>query len=163
MVGDGKAAADRKLADRTGFIRLPGDEDAVNSSLAEQLKKLSLTYLRLHNIRATGDKIERLARNHPKKKFDMEMLDCLSKAENINICICCYASLPDRCDANVESLSANTLQKMRHYSRFAPTRQNRRSFKLLMRKWKRSSAILMSSCNFGRLNSPSARETGSIS
>ena len=104
-------------ADYTGFICASEFQDRVIPALAAYLKGLNWTRLNLENIRMS-DARQRLFLSHfSKNKFDTKEHERVNQGDNINNCICLHAALPNNWDRYLDSLSANTRQKIRRFLR----------------------------------------------
>ncbi len=104
-------------ADYTGLICAPEFQDRAISALAAYLKRMNWTRLNLENIQMS-DARQRLFLSHfSKNAFDTKAHERVNQRDNINNRICPYAALPNNWDSYLESLSANTRQKIRRFLR----------------------------------------------
>lgn len=103
-------------ADYTGLICLPDAQPAI-LAFAKHLKTLNWARIRLENVRISGPRLRLLLAHFPPRIFNIAETERVNTADNINNCICPLVHLPDDWDSYLDSLSANTRQKIRRFLR----------------------------------------------
>lgn len=105
--------AGRFAADYSGIPCAPNVEHRVIPAFARYLKQMNWARLNLDNIRMSEERLRLLLAHFPKGSFQTSDVDRTSKVDNIDNNICPYAALPENWDSYLETLSANTRQKIR--------------------------------------------------
>jgi CelD/BcsL family acetyltransferase involved in cellulose biosynthesis len=100
-------------ADYTGILCRPGFEHLAIPAFARQLKQMNWARLNLENIRMSEVRYRLLMAHFPKANFEISQISRVGKADGIDNALCPYATLPPDWNAYLDSLSANTRQKIR--------------------------------------------------
>jgi tetratricopeptide (TPR) repeat protein len=104
-------------ADYTGFICLPEFDRSAIPAFAKYICNLHWARIHLENIRTTESRLRLFFGGFPQGKFGIKAQDRINKRDNIDNCICPFACLPDDWGGYLETLSANTRQKLRRFLR----------------------------------------------
>lgn len=108
-------------ADYTGLICDPSMQERAISALAKHLRKMNWARIHFENLCVTEPRARLLLAHFPAKLFRTTEIEHIGKVDRINNCICPYATLPDDWDSYLQSLSANTRQKIRRVLRTVET------------------------------------------
>jgi len=111
--------AGNHAADYTGLIALPGIEARVIAAFARFLKGMRWARLHFDNLRAPRSRRLVLLAHFPKARFVVTEVDRLDKTSGVDNNVCPYVDLPGGWDAYLQTLSANTRQKIRRVLRLA--------------------------------------------
>jgi CelD/BcsL family acetyltransferase involved in cellulose biosynthesis len=103
--------------DYTGLICPPDSQYKAIPALARFLKTLNWTRIRLENIRISDERLRLLLAHFPPRAFNLAKAERINAADNVNNCICPQVNLPGDWDSYLNSLSANTRQKIRRFLR----------------------------------------------
>ncbi len=105
-------------ADYTGLICTPDAEARAIPALARHLTRLNWTTLNLDNMAMSEQRARLFLGPFAGKAFATEELQRINASDNVDNCICPFATLPDSWDQYLNgSLSANTRQKIRRLLR----------------------------------------------
>ncbi len=104
-------------ADYTGFICMPEFDDRAIPAFANHINKLHWARIHLENFRTTNARLRLFTDGFSGRKFVLTPQQRINKPDNIDNCICPWASLPADWDSYLNSLSANTRQKIRRFLR----------------------------------------------
>jgi CelD/BcsL family acetyltransferase involved in cellulose biosynthesis len=104
-------------SDYTGFLCRPQFEGRAIPVLAKALLKRRWAVLVLDCLRASRKRVRLFIQSFPAREFEITDYDEPGKQDGINNWLCPYISLPDDWDAYLETLSANTRQKVRRFLR----------------------------------------------
>jgi CelD/BcsL family acetyltransferase involved in cellulose biosynthesis len=100
-------------ADYTGILCAPGLEHRVIPALARHLKQINWARMNLENIRVSEPRIRLLLAHFPKAGFQVNEISRVGKVDGIDNNLCPFAPLPPDWNGYLETLSANTRQKIR--------------------------------------------------
>lgn len=100
-------------ADYTGILCRPGYEHQVMPAFARYLKQMNWARLNLENIRLSEARYRLLMAHFPKASFEITQVSRIGKVDGIDNALCPFAPLPPDFNAYLDSLSANTRQKIR--------------------------------------------------
>jgi CelD/BcsL family acetyltransferase involved in cellulose biosynthesis len=109
--------AGNHAADYTGLLCLPEAQHRAIPAFTRCLKALNWTRLHLENIRISDERLRPLLAHFPARTFRTSQIEHINKEDNINNCICPHVALPGTWDDYLNSLSANTRQKIRRFLR----------------------------------------------
>ena len=104
-------------ADYTGLICLPDAQHQAILALAKYLKTFNWARIHLENVRLSDQRLRLLLAHFPTRTFNIAQTERVNAADNVNNCICPLVHLPDDWDRYLDSLSANTRQKIRRFLR----------------------------------------------
>jgi tetratricopeptide (TPR) repeat protein len=104
-------------ADYTGLICRPDDENEAIPALARHLRQLNWAEWTIENICASDQRLRLLLAGFRPEMFNRAFGKRVNKLDNVDNCICPYASLPGSWESYLERLSANTRQKTRRFLR----------------------------------------------
>lgn len=104
-------------ADYCGLISFPRSEADAISAFAQQIKRMSWTDFVLGNFCGSDDRFRKLVSCFSQSKFTISQMDCVNKTDQIDNALCPYVDLPDDWDRYLETISANTRQKLRRLLR----------------------------------------------
>lgn len=104
-------------ADYTGILCAPGAEHQAIPAFARHLKRMNWARLNLENIRMSEPRIRLLLAHFPKANFQTSEINRIGKVDNIDNHLCPFAALPPNWNAYLDTLSANTRQKIRRLLR----------------------------------------------
>lgn len=105
------------LADYTGFISIPEFDGRAIPALAKHIGMLNWARIHLENIRTTEARLRLFLNGFSGSKFSIRPQERINRRDNIDNCICPFALLPEDWDAYLNTLSANTRQKLRRFLR----------------------------------------------
>ena len=100
-------------ADYTGILCRPGFEHVAIPAFARHLKQMRWARLNLENVRISEARYRLLIAHFPKANFQVSQLNRVNKVDGIDNALCPFAPLPPDWNAYLDSLSANTRQKIR--------------------------------------------------
>lgn len=100
-------------ADYTGILCRPGFEHLAIPAFARHLKQMRWARLNLENARISDARYRLLAAHFPKANFQIDQISRVGKVDGIDNALCPFAALPPDWNAYLDSLSANTRQKIR--------------------------------------------------
>ena len=100
-------------ADYTGILCRPGFEHQAIPAFARHLKQMSWARLNLENARISEARYRLLMAHFPKAGFLISQISRISSVDGIDNALCPFATLPPDWNAYLDSLSANTRQKIR--------------------------------------------------
>jgi tetratricopeptide (TPR) repeat protein len=104
-------------ADYTGIICLPDFDSQAIPALAQEIKRLNWTNMRLEGLRVSEHRCKMLLQEFPAEAFDV-VEESRIDDDNIDLSICPFAKLPADWDSYLnQSLSANSRQKLRRLLR----------------------------------------------
>jgi CelD/BcsL family acetyltransferase involved in cellulose biosynthesis len=108
-------------ADYTGILCAPGAEHQAIPAFARYLKQMNWARLNLDNIRASEPRVRLLLAHFPKANFRISEVSRVSEVDGIDNNLCPFAALPPDWNAYLETLSANTRQKIRRLLKLVDT------------------------------------------
>lgn len=108
-------------ADYTGILCAPGVEHQVIPALARHLRQMNWARINLENIRVSEPRIRLLLAHFPKANFQVNEISRVGKVDGIDNNLCPFAALPPDWSAYLETLSANTRQKIRRLLKLVDT------------------------------------------
>ena len=100
-------------ADYTGLISLPEFQRPAAIAFAKHLKRGRWTRFRMENFRGSEQLYRLLLAQFSPRDFHANECSRYNKTDNVNNLICPAISLPNDWDAYLETVSANTRQKLR--------------------------------------------------
>ena len=100
-------------ADYTGIICRPEAENKVIPAFARTIKQMNWARLNLENVRMSERRARLLLACFPKASFNATEVDRVNKVDGIDNGVCPYLPLPKDWNGYLDSLSANTRQKIR--------------------------------------------------
>jgi hypothetical protein len=106
-------------ADYTGILSVPAVEHRVIPAFARCIKQMNWARLNLECIRISEPRLRLLLAHFPKANFQVDETGRMN--DNINNNLCPFAQLPGDWDAYLDTLSANTRQKIRRLLRLLDT------------------------------------------
>ena len=104
-------------ADYTGLICFPDSHHRAIPALAKFLKTLNWTRICLENVRISDQRLRLMLAHFPPRAFNVAEAERINAVDNINNCICPLVHLPGDWDSYLDSLSANSRQKVRRFLR----------------------------------------------
>jgi hypothetical protein len=107
--------------DYTGIVCRRDAENKVIPAIARYIRKMNWTRFGLDNLRMSERRVRLLLACFPKAAFRSTEIDMVSKFDGIDLRLCPYVTLPNDWDGYLESLSANTRQKIRRLLRLVDT------------------------------------------
>lgn len=107
--------------DYTGIVCRREAENKVIPAFARCIRQMNWARFKLDNLRISERRVRLLLACFPKAGFRSTEVDMVSKVDGIDLSLCPYATLPNDWDAYLESLSANTRQKIRRLLRLVDT------------------------------------------
>jgi len=106
-------------ADYTGILSVPAVEHRVIPAFARYIKQMNWARLNLEYIRMSEPRLRLLLAHFPKANFQIDEIGRMN--DNIDNHLCPFAQLPGDWDAYLDTLSANTRQKIRRLLRLLDT------------------------------------------
>lgn len=106
-------------ADYTGILSVPAVEHRVIPAFARYIKQMNWARLNLEYIRISEPRLRLLLAHFPKANFQIDEIGRMN--DNIDNHLCPFAQLPGDWDAYLDTLSANTRQKIRRLLRLLDT------------------------------------------
>lgn len=100
-------------ADYTGIICRPEAENKVIPAFARCIRQMNWARLNLENVRMSERRSRLLLACFPKANFNYTEVGRVNKVDGIDNSLCPYLTLPKDWNSYLESLSANTRQKIR--------------------------------------------------
>lgn len=100
-------------ADYTGILCRPGFEHQAIPALARHLKQMKWARLNLENARISEARYRLLMAYFPKSGFQIDQINRVNSVDGIDNGLCPFAPLPADWNSYLDSLSANTRQKIR--------------------------------------------------
>ena len=100
-------------ADYTGILCRPGFEHQAIPAFARHLKQMNWARLNLENARISEGRYRLLMAHFPKANFRISQESRVGKVDGIDNTLCPFATLPSDWNTYLDSLSANTRQKIR--------------------------------------------------
>lgn len=104
-------------ADYAGFISRPEAEADVIPAFARHIKRMNWACLFIDNFTGPEARFRKLLSCFSQPKFNIEQLNRITSIDHIDNALCPYVNLPGEWDAYLETLSANTRQKLRRLLR----------------------------------------------
>jgi len=99
--------------DYTGIVCRREAENKVIPAFARHIRQMNWARFKLDNLRMSERRARLLLACFPKAAFRSTEVDMVSKVDGIDLSLCPYVTLPNDWNAYLESLSANTRQKIR--------------------------------------------------
>lgn len=120
--GEGRLSNDLRMAgshaaDYCGLISIPDFESDAITAFAQQIKRLNWTDFVLGNFSGSDARFTKLVSCFSQSKFTISQMDRVNKTDQVDNALCPYVELPDDWDTYLETLSANTRQKLRRLLR----------------------------------------------
>jgi CelD/BcsL family acetyltransferase involved in cellulose biosynthesis len=117
-MGDGRFYNELNMAgnfaaDYTGILCAPGVEHQVIPAFARYLKQMMWARVNFDNIRASEPRMRLLLAHFPKAAVQVSEISRVGKVDGIDNNLCPFIELPPDWNAYLETLSANTRQKLR--------------------------------------------------
>lgn len=106
-------------ADYTGLIARPDVEARAIAAFARHIKQMRWATFNIDNFRGSALRVRQLMAHFSSASFAATALDRINKQDQIDNTICPYASLPPDWDMYLDTLSANTRQKIRRFLKLA--------------------------------------------
>ncbi|HEY8332265.1 MAG TPA: GNAT family N-acetyltransferase [Tardiphaga sp.] len=100
-------------ADYTGLICRPGAESPAIAAFARFIKRMNWARLNLENVRMSARRLRQLMAHFSQANFRITEINRVGKVDGIDNSLCPYTALPEDWNAYLDSLSANTRQKIR--------------------------------------------------
>jgi CelD/BcsL family acetyltransferase involved in cellulose biosynthesis len=100
-------------ADYTGILCAPEIEHQAIPAFARYLKQMNWARLNLENVRVSESRLRLLLAHFPKSGFQTSEISRVGKVDGIDNNLCPFAPLPPDWNAYLDTLSANTRQKIR--------------------------------------------------
>ncbi len=104
-------------ADYTGFICDPEYQDRAIPAFARYLRQLTWDSLHLENLCASSKRTDLFLSRFPARDFETSEVGATNPLNNIDNLICPHVRLPADWESYLQSLSANTRQKIRRFLR----------------------------------------------
>lgn len=104
-------------ADYTGILCTPGMEHQAIPAFARYMKKINWAKLNLENIRISEPRMRLLLAHFPKASFQTNEISRVGKIDGIDNNLCPFSVLAPSWDSYLDTLSANTRQKIRRLLR----------------------------------------------
>lgn len=105
--------AGNHAADYTGIVCRPEAENKVIPAFARYIKQMNWARLNLENVRMSERRARLLLACFPKASFNSTEVSRVNKVDGIDNGVCPYLPLPKDWNGYLDSLSANTRQKIR--------------------------------------------------
>lgn len=120
--GAGRFSNDLKMAgsnaaDYTGLISIPESETDAITAFAQKIKRMNWADFVLSNFSGPDVRYSKLVSCFSQSKFAINQMDRVNKADQIDNAVCHYVDLPQHWDTYLETISANTRQKLRRLLR----------------------------------------------
>ncbi len=100
-------------ADYTGILCAPGVEHQAIPAFARCLKQMMWARVNFENCRVSEPRMRLLLAHFPKATFQVNEISRVGKVDGIDNNLCPFIELPPDWNAYLETLSANTRQKLR--------------------------------------------------
>jgi tetratricopeptide (TPR) repeat protein len=99
--------------DYTGMVCRRDAENKVIPAFVRYIRQMNWARFNLDNLRMSERRVRLLLACFQKADFRSTAIDMVSKIDGIDLSLCPYVTLPNDWDGYLESLSANTRQKIR--------------------------------------------------
>ena len=104
-------------ADYTGLLCLPDSENRAIAAFSRCIKHMNWARLNLENVHVSDGRMKLLLAHFSKTDFETDEVSRVGRIDNIDNNICPFAVLPSTWDAYLETLTANSRQKIRRLLR----------------------------------------------
>ena len=108
-------------ADYTGLLCLPDAENRAIPAFSRCIKHMNWARLNLENIHMSDKRLSLLFAHFPKSDFETEEIDRIGKIDGIDNNACPFATLPTDWTTYLQTLTANSRQKIRRLLRTLDT------------------------------------------
>jgi tetratricopeptide (TPR) repeat protein len=108
-------------ADYTGLLCLPDAESRAIPAFARCIRTMNWARLNLENIHMSEKRLNLLLAFFSKSDFETEEISRIGKIDGIDINVCPFAALPADWESYLQTLTANTRQKVRRLLRILDT------------------------------------------
>lgn len=120
--GEGRFSNDLTMAgshaaDYCGLISIPEFEAKAITAFARQIMRMNWTCFVLNNFSGSDARFRKLVSCFSQSKFTISQTDRVNKTDQVDNALCPYVDLPDEWDTYLETISANTRQKLRRLLR----------------------------------------------